>query len=288
MKAADLQLVKFLYRLIRRYFKDDIGNSAAALSYYMVFSFFPLVILGSMLLGYANISSETIFQGLSGLLPKDVIDIINRYLLYVSTNKNANILMVSLFFTVYFPLRAVARIMDEINKAYQVKNERAFFRKLLFVLMFTVLFVFTIFASLTLLIAGRTILSYISRFVGISSEFIDWWVVSRFVAMAVICFVTITLLYILAPNCRVSFTQAFPGAAAAVFLWILLSAVFSYYVENMGSYSVLFGSIGAIIVLLVWLYMMASILLLGAEVNSILKELEEEKTKKGSVLKDKN
>lgn len=283
MKLIDLQPVQFLFRLIKRYFKDDIGNSAAALSYYMMFSFFPLIILGSMLLGYANISTDLVFQGLTGMLPRDVIDIINKYLLYVSANKNANILMVSLFFTVYFPLRAVTRIMDEINRAYQVENERRIFRKLLFVLMFTGLFVFTILASLTLLIAGRTILTYVANFIGISSEFIDWWVVSRFVAMAIICFVTITLLYILAPNCKVSFTEAFPGAAMAVFLWILFSAGFSYYVENMGSYSVLFGSIGAIIVLLVWLYMMASILLLGAEMNSVLKEINDEKVKKNKI-----
>lgn len=280
MKISDLQPVQFLIRLVKRYFNDDIGSSAAALSYYMVFSFFPLIILGSMLLGYANISSNSVSQAFSGILPHDVINIINRYLMYVNTNKNANILMVSLFFTVYFPIRAVKRIMDEINRVYKVENKRHFFKKILFVFMFTALFVFTIFTSLTLLIVGRDILSFVSKFVGISSDFINAWVMNRFVAMAIICFVTITILYILAPNCKVSFTQAFPGAATAVLLWLLLSAGFSYYVENMGNYSVLFGSIGAIIVLLIWLYMMASILLMGAEVNSILKEMNEDGTKK--------
>lgn len=288
MKLIDLKPVQFLIRLIKRYFNDDIGSSAAALSYYMVFSFFPLIILGSTILGYANISSESVSQAFSGILPLDVINIINRYLIYVNTNKNANILMVSLFFTVYFPIRAVKRIMDEINRVYKVKNKRHFFKKLLFVFMFTALFVFTIFASLTLLIAGRRILSFISNFVGISSSFIDVWVMNRFVAMAIICFVTITILYIIAPNCSVSFIQAFPGAATAVFLWLLLSAGFSYYVENMGNYSVLFGSIGAIIVLLVWLYMMASILLMGVEVNSVLKEMNGELTKKNKNSKYKN
>lgn len=280
MKITNLLPVQFLIRLIKRYFVDDIGNSAAALSYYMVFSFFPLIILGSTLLGYANISSDSVSQAFSGILPHDVINIINRYLIYVNTNKNANILMVSLFFTVYFPIRAVKRIMDEINRVYKVENKRRFLKKILFVFMFTALIVFTIFASLTLLIAGRTILSFISNFVGISSDFIDVWVMNRFVAMAIICFVTITILYILAPNCSVSFIQAFPGAATAVLLWLLLSAGFSYYVENMGNYSVLFGSIGAIIVLLLWLYMMALVLLMGAEVNSVLKEMNEEGTKK--------
>lgn len=280
MKISDLLPVQFLIRLIKRYFNDDIGSSAAALSYYMVFSFFPLIILGSTLLGYANISSDSVSQAFSGILPQDVINIINRYLMYVNTNKNANILMVSLFFTVYFPIRAVKRIMDEINRVYKVQNKRHFLKKILFVFMFTALFVFTIFASLTLLIVGRDILSFISKFVGISSDFINAWVMNRFVAMAIICFVTITILYILAPNCTVSFTQAFPGAATAVLLWLLLSAGFSYYVENMGNYSVLFGSIGAIIVLLIWLYMMASILLMGAEVNSVLKEMSEDVTKK--------
>jgi len=280
MKLADLQPVQFLIRLIKRYFKDDIGSSAAALAYYLMFSFFPMIILGSMLLGYANISSDYVSNAFTGILPHDVINIINKYLEYVSENKNSNILMVSLFFTVYFPLRAVARIMGEINRVYKVQNERRFFKKILFVFVFTALFAFTIFASLALLIAGRTMLSFISNFVGISPEFIEAWVTNRFVAMAIICFITIIMLYMLAPNCAVSFTQSFPGAAFAVLLWLLLSAGFSFYVENMGKYSVVFGSIGAIIVLLLWLYMMASILLMGAEVNSVLKELNEERTKK--------
>lgn len=288
MKFLDLGFVQFLIRLVKRYFKDDIDSSAAALAYYMMFSFFPIIILGSTLLGYANISSDSIFKVFTGILPHDVINIINRYLVYVSLNKNANILMVSLFFTVYFPIRAVTRIMDEINRAYQVGKERHFIKKIFFVIVFTALFVFTIFASLTFMIAGRSILSFASKFVGISTEFIDAWVNNRFVAMAIICFVTITILYILAPNCKVSFTQAFPGAALAVFLWLLLSAGFSFYVENMGNYSLLFGSIGAIIVLLVWLYMMAVILLMGAEVNSVLKELSEERGKKVKKILYKN
>ena len=137
------------------------------------------------------------------------------------------------------------------------------------------LIVFTILASLLLLAFGRTIISFLAKFnIILSADFINMWVYLRFIIMAGICMIVITALYCIAPSRPVKILNALPGAVAAVSMWIIVSALFSFYVEHMSKYSLLFGSIGAIIVLLLWLYIAAVILLMGAEINSVLEKIE--------------
>ncbi|MGL4792075.1 MAG: YihY/virulence factor BrkB family protein [Anaerotignaceae bacterium] len=274
MEFLEYKPFVFIKKMVISYFEDGVGNSAAALTYYMIFSLFPLIILGSILLGYANISEEVVTSSLMGVLPTEVIGIIEKYLVYVSENKSSNILLISLLFTVYFPIRTMTKIMDEINRAYKVTTKRKIVKKIILVIVFTLFFLFTILISFFLLLVGRNLMTFISNFINISMEFIDSWVVYRFIVMAAICFIAIMLLYLIAPNCKVTLKEAFPGAVVAVMLWLLFSVGFSFYVENMGNYSILFGSLGAIIVLLIWIYSMTVILLMGAKMNNILKEMK--------------
>ncbi|MCQ4725783.1 YihY/virulence factor BrkB family protein [Anaerotignum faecicola] len=267
--------VFFIREIIKRYFKDKVGDSAAALTYYFIFSFFPIVIMGSTLLGYADISTAELSNMLSGILPKDVIKIVNQYIIYVTLYKSKNLLMVSIFFTVYFPLRAMSKIMSEINMAYQAESKRPLFGRILLIIVFAMFFAAVFLSSVVMLVVGRRILMYVSEFVNISEEFIDFWVPARFFALAFISFAVITMLYWIAPECKIKLREAVPGAAAAVLGLIFVSWIFSYYVENIGSYSIVFGSIGAIIVLLLWIYLMVTIIIMGAEVNSVLKIIKE-------------
>lgn len=264
----------FLYKLYRRYIEDEVGNTAASLAYYLIFSFFPTIVFASMILGKMNISTEMVFRLLDGVLPADIIDIIGKYLKYLNENTSTNILMVSLFFTIYFPVRAMSRITDGINKAYKVKSKRGIVRKLVLMFSFTVIFVFSIGCIFLLLVVGRNLLSFVSAYIYISKEFIEFWSTIRFLIIGAVAFITLSFLYWVVPEEKVIFKEVLPGAFFSVVFWVGLSAGFSFYVERMGKYSILFGSIGAIIVLLVWLYMMSAVLLIGAEINCLLKCLK--------------
>jgi membrane protein len=267
-------IIDFFYRLARRYFADDISSAAAALAYYMIFSFFPMIVGLSMILGFADIDIGAVTSVLAKFMPTDIIGIVDMYLSYVAENKSVNIMAVSLFFTFYFPMRAVNYIMVGIDRAYGERKKRLLPIRILLVVLFSIIILFTIFASLILLSVGRSLLEFISYInIFIPVRFIDMWVYLRFVIMAAICSITVTALYFIAPSRKMKFTKALPGAVAAVSCWLIVSAGFSFYVENIGNYSVLFGSIGAIIVLLLWLYITAVILLMGAEVNRVLEDM---------------
>lgn len=275
MKPRKNGIILFFCCLAEKYFKDDIASSAASLAYYMIFSFFPLILMISMILGYANIDTAVVTNEIAHFVPKDVTEIISRYLNYVAENKSGNILAVSIFFTVVFPVRAVNYIMIGIDRAYGSAKKRWLPARILTILIFSVLIVFTILASLLLLAFGRTIIAFLAKFnIILSADFINMWVYLRFIIMAGICMIVITSLYCIAPSRPVKILNALPGAVASVSMWIIVSALFSFYVEHMSKYSLLFGSIGAIIVLLLWLYIAAVILLMGAEINSVLEKIE--------------
>ncbi len=265
--------VFFIKELATRYFKDEVGDSAAAMTYYLIFSFFPIVIMGSTILGYANISPDVVYEIFKDILPNDIIEIVNEYLIYVTLYKSKNILMVSIFFTVYFPMRAMYKTVNEINNVYGQENKRNIFVKFIIVLAFTLFFVVISFVSSVMFVLGRGMLSAASEYFEISDRFINFWVAARFFMITMILFVTMTLLYWGAPERKVRLSEAVPGAAAAVLGFITASSLFSYYVENLGNYSVVFGSIGAVIVLILWIYIISTIIIIGAEINCVLKNM---------------
>lgn len=255
--------------LIKRFFQDSVGRSAAALAYYLIFSFFPFLIFISVLLSFLDLpplKGDT-FQA---LIPIDVINIINGYLGHIAEMKNGYLLFFGLFFTIFFTSRAINCLSDAISRAYRAKEAKAFPGKQIRTLLFTLFIMLLIFCSMLLLTIGRAALTFFSRFVPIHMTVIDSWNVWRFLILAVILFVLLNLAYCVLPGKRYSFRQALPGTLAALLSWQAFSMGFSFYVENMSSYSVVYGSIGAVIVLLLWLYCSAITLIMGAELNSVL------------------
>ncbi|HIW48240.1 MAG TPA: YihY/virulence factor BrkB family protein, partial [Firmicutes bacterium] len=122
----------------RQYQNDQVAIEAAALAYYLLFSFFPLLIFISSLLGAAHLLPETVLSNLQGILPGEVLELVQGYLQQINQETTKNILMVSLFFSVYFPFRAMSRVIRVINQAYQVCKDRSILSKLILILVFGV------------------------------------------------------------------------------------------------------------------------------------------------------
>ena len=272
-------LIFFIFKIANRYKRDDIGTVAASLTYYFIFSIFPFIIFLSHLLGLSNISQTDFFNAIYGVLPVDVIEIIKKYLKHTAENGNTNMLMISLFFSVYFPIRAVSRAMDGINTAYRIESKRSIFRKIVLMIILTILFTGCIVLLFFILFTSNAALSFVSRVLPISLKFIEIWSNTRFFLLGMASFVVLELVYWLVPEKELFFFEALPGAIFSTVGWLIFSIGFSFYVEHMSKYSILYGSIGAIIVLLIWLYFISWILLLGAEINCLISDTKKSKEK---------
>ena len=271
-KIVRSPFVQGAVRLFRRYFSHHVGHDSAALTYYLLFSIFPLAIFLSNLVGILAVDPSEILAEITPIVPEEVRELLGQYLTYVSQESSGALLGFSLVFSIYFPMRAANALLSSVRKAYGTGPSTRFLSNLLRVLFYTLFLIFALTVSLVLLTVGDRVLYFLSRFVPLSDGFIRIWNFLRFVLFGLIAFFVIALLYSLAHERR-THPRIWPGVLLSLVVWMIGSLLFSLYVENLGRYSVLYGSIGTIIVLLLWLYLAATTLILGAEFNSVLMEL---------------
>ncbi len=263
--------------LVRRYFDHRVARDSAALTYYLLFAIFPLLIFLSNLVGFFAVDIEGFLRQLGTIIPAEVLDLLIQYLRYVSRVSSRTLMTFSLIFSVWFPMRAANALLLSVRKAYGMGRPTQFLRHQVKVFLYTICLILTIFLSLVLVTVGRSVLDFCASHFDfgtiLTDRFIELWSSLRFVFLSCIVFLALAVLYGLAQETR-SVHYIWPGVLFSLAAWLALSLFFSIYVENAANYSVIYGSIGAIIVLLLWLYLSATMMIMGAEFNSVLMELK--------------
>lgn len=269
--------VRGVYLMVRRYLRHGVSTQSAALAFYLLFTLFPLMIFFSALLGLLRLNVASILSDLSRLLPVEVVDFIRVYLDYVGQNPSVRLLLFGLFFSLYFPMRATNTLMRAVRTAYHLGPPKTPVRQMLKTLIYTVLLIVTITAVLVLLTVGEWLLTYAVEHFGLPVEFAALWQRLRFPAMALLMYFALYLLYAMTQDTRQPLRNIYPGVLFAMVGWMVVSMCYSFYVENIASYSLFYGSIGTAIVLLMWLYLTAAVLIMGGEFNGMLISLRREK-----------
>ena len=256
--------------MTRRYYVHDVARDSAALTYYLLFAIFPLLIFVSTLLGVLELDIASITAVLAPILPSDVVDIIRTYLEYVAANQSRQLLWFSLIFSVWFPMRSTGCLMHSLRKAFGRSAPENILLGQLRTLLFTIWMIFVIGLTLALVVVGRRALYFLSGFLPLSETFISVWGYLRFIILGLVMAISLGILYQLALGQRRPLREVLPGVGSSLAAWLLLSMAFSYYVENMARYAQLYGSIATIVVVLLWLYMSGQVLILGAELSASL------------------
>lgn len=264
--------------LIRRYYDHDVGRDSAALTYYLLFAIFPLLIFVSTLLGALDLDIDNTLAVLGELIPVDALGIVRTYLEYVAGNSSRQLMWFSLVFSVWFPMRATGCLMHSLRKAFGQSRPETMIRGQIRTLLFTILLIVTIAASMVLTVVGRRALEFVSTLITLPAGFINSWNHLRFLVLGVVMFVVLSLLYMLAQGQRRPLREVAPGVMSSLVGWMILSLAFSYYVEKRAHYSELYGSIAAIVVTLLWLYMTGVVLIMGAELSGVLLARKKDKS----------
>lgn len=261
-------------RLFTRCTKDEVTTRAAALAYYLVFSIFPLLILFSLIIGSLHIDTATMDILLARVLPKDMIDMLKGYLDYVTRTFDMKLLMFALVFSIYFPWRFIRSLMDGIRISYRQESEESFIRRTLKQILCTLLIPLTLAASLILIILGHNVITFLvsllpPQTLRLSDFLLTLWQYGRFLIAAAIMSIALIILYRCSIPTRVPFKTLLPGIVFSIIAWVISSIAFSFYVENFGDYSVIYGTLGAFVILLLWLYLTGLIFLAGSEINAL-------------------
>lgn len=259
---------KVILLTIQGYFDNKVGRNAAAMTYYLLFAMFPFFIFVTSLLGLLHLPTLTLDGQITRFLPEDVVAFLNLAIEHITKSSNNALLTFGLVFSVWFPLRAVSNLMEAINDIYG--EEKSGSHSIRTAILTALTIVLTP-AMLLLLLLGERVLGFVGEYIPISAEFITGWSRMRFVPMAAALLFMLSAVYFFSPSKIQKARYILPGAILSMGVWMLFSLIFSYYVDHMGRYSIIYGSIGVIIALLVWMDWSLIAMLMGAVFNVALK-----------------
>src|SRR4051812_19373501 len=262
-------LLKLLWHRIE---EDDLPGLSAQLAYFFLLSLFPLLIFLFTLLPYVPIPHQNMLGMIRDFAPDEAMALIEKNVKEIMSQRNGGLLSFGIIGTIWSASNGINAIVRAFNKAYNVKESRSFIvaRGTAILLTFGMIFVFLL--ALILLVFGKEIGLFLFSQLGYTKEFIKIWNTLSWLGSAIILFLMFTGLYWIAPNVKIKCRSAFPGAIFATIGWIISSMGLSFYVGNISNYSLTYGGIGAIIVLMIWLYLSAFIIILGGEVNAFYSE----------------
>ena len=259
----------FIFRFFKVFFKNNLTSSAAELAYYLVFAFFPLLMVVhasfSMVLQEFDIKNTFLYS----ILPDVVEELLDAYIEHVSTHSNTSFLLVGVLLTIFTLSRFIKSLKNTIRVLYRSHNYKSPVTEIGMSLVFSVLIISAFYASVFLLILGGQLLKFIETHFHIIS-IIKLQTFSRIAFTGIIIYAVVWLLYFWIPNVKQKAVDIFPGTIFASVCWVLLSGIFSFYMNNFSSYSLIYGSIGAFIMLLTWIYMSCLIILAGAVINALI------------------
>ncbi|RKQ14417.1 YihY/virulence factor BrkB family protein [Oceanobacillus bengalensis] len=263
---------KLLYKRID---DVDIFGLAAQLAYFFLLSLFPFLLFLLNLIGYLPIDSNMVIEFIGNYAPKEIMELINTNINQLLNEQNGGLLSIGIIGTVWAASNAVNAIMKAFNRAYEIEESRSFLVARLIAIVLTIAMVLVIIVSLLLPIFGRIIGEYIFSLFGLSAGFLQVWDAMRWVISTIVFFIVLLALYKLAPNKRIYLKNAVWGAMLGTVLWQIVAYGFSFYVSAIANYSAKYGSLGTVIVLMIWFYLFGLIIIFGGVVNATIRQYKE-------------
>lgn len=264
------RIFKFGFKLYKKVKCDDLSGTANQLTYKLLLALFPFIIFAMSVLGFLSLDSKLIIGYLAERLPKQIMDLFYVFVVEVIDVKSASITIYSLIVSILSASSGFETIIKSINKTYEQDEKRGFIVIKLLSISLVLLFTLTLVFSTMLFIFGDTIKKTILKY-DASDFFVKYGFgfTSYFLAVLVLL-VCSMIIYKISPSRKVSFLSVLPGSCVSVVLWIISSRIFNLYINNFSKYSKIYGSIGSVFILMLWLKLMSYFLLIGSEVNALV------------------
>lgn len=245
---------------------------AAALSFYFLFSLVPLLVIFSSLLQFFPVPD--LFQQLLNLMaefmPPDSLAFVERILADILTPNRGKLLSFGILGYLWTTSGGFSALIESLDIAYDVQVSRPWWRDRMRALVLAFTSGGLVSLSVLLLIAGPHFGHFLTTVFPVPSSVEHLWPVFRLVFIFITFVTGLEVVYYLGPNCKHSFLSTLPGAAIAISIWLIGSWGLTFYVGHITNYNVTYGSMGAIIGLMLWFYITALAILIGAELNAEL------------------
>ena len=264
-----LTIKKFVKEMYYRLMYDEISLLSANLSYYFILSLFPMLIVALALTPYFKIDQQFLLEKIHSFAPGDLGDYLFDMISEVLNNKNNTIITVGIVFTLWSASSGIYGIIIAFNNAFRVRDGRIWIVTKLISVVITALFLVGMFVVLALVVFGKQLTYLLFHKFNLDEGFYNLWSVLNYSFPILFTFIVFVFLYIMGPNLKLKAISILPGSIFATVSWTLVSRLFGYYIDHFSSYIKTYGTIGAFMAFIIWLYITGYILIIGAEINAI-------------------
>ena len=264
-----LTIKKFVKEMYYRLMYDEISLLSANLSYYFILSLFPMLIVALALTPYFKIDQQFLLEKIQNFAPGDLGNYLFDMISEVLNNKNNTIITVGIVFTLWSASSGIYGIIIAFNNAFRVRDGRIWIVTKLISVVITALFLLGMFVVLALVVFGKQLTYLLFHKFNLDEGFYNLWSVLNYSFPILFIFIVFVFLYIMGPNLKLKAISIIPGAIFSTISWTLVSRLFGYYIDHFSSYIKTYGTIGAFMAFIIWLYITGYILIIGAEINAI-------------------
>lgn len=275
--------------LCRRVFvqiqQDEVFGRAAQLSYYFLFALFPLLLFLTALLGYLTRAGTRLRAQLldyfSAVMPPSAYELVYKTIADIGQAQRGSKISIGLLVALWASSNGMVAIITSLNAAYNLRERRSWWKRRLVSVGLTMALAGLILTALVLLLYGGEIAEHVSEVYGFGKVFRLSWRLAQWTIVLGFVLLAFGLIYNLAPNLKHErhWRWLTPGAALGVGLWLLVSFALRLYLHYFNSYSKSYGSLGAVIILMLWFYLTGAAILVGGEVNSEIMKHQRERAR---------
>ena len=277
LKLRNAGVFTVLKRTAKEFSDDDMSTYAAALAYRALFSIFPFVLFLMAVLGFLHLPDffDWLRAQAAMVLPPVALEQVNPVIDQLQQSQGG-LLSFGILLALWTASIGVRSLMNAMNKAYDVKEGRPSWKLFILSVLYTIGIAVMLLLAAGFMTLGPQVMTWLASQIGLEQVLVVLWSWLRWPVAILLLMLAVALIYYVTPDVEQEFRFITPGSAVAVIVWLAASVGFGIYVQNFADYNATYGSIGAIIVLLLYFYITAAVLLLGAELNAVIEHLSVE------------
>jgi membrane protein len=269
-------------RIWREMSRDDVFGGAAQLAYYFLLALFPLLIFVTsgigLIVGSGTGMRHALFNYLARVMPSSAFQLLDATMTEVTSASSAGKLSFGLLAALWAASNGMGAITEALNRAYDLEETRPWWKQRLVAVTLTIGLSILIMGALGFVMAGGRIADHLAAYHYLSSATAITWKILQWPIALAFMLLSFALIYFFAPDFREQdWKWITPGSVIGVALWLMASFALKSYLHFFDSYSKTYGSLGAVIVLMLWLYLTGLAVLIGGEVNSEIENVAAER-----------
>ena len=270
------RLGQFLRRLQREMGYDDCMGMAAQIAFYLLLSIFPFLVFLLSLISFLPLPDldRTVLDAMADAMPPEAYQLVSNTVESLLTTRHQSLVGFGLLVALWSGSMGVGAMITTINRAYNIRPRRSIVEQKLLAIALTIALSGIMLLSTVIVLFGPRVTLVIFHGLGLAGDSYNAWTSLRLFVVFGLILLTLAILYYHAPEARQAFRWILPGALTSTVLWLGASSLFRLFVRNFGSYNATYGSLTAVVILMIWMWMTGLIFLLGAEINSLMKRME--------------